>query len=438
MTESKGDHLEEAASPPRQPLTGSSAAVSASQASTPAATASPLRRMLAIAVAILLIGAAVAAVVITRGAPAAAVGAQGVAALITVAVVPVARGPVASSQIYDGEFLPFQQIDVHPQVAGFLATILVDEGDQVKEHQLLATLEIPGLDQEIARAQAQRQQYKGLAVKARATYEVDHQTFQRLQGVAAKQANLIAQQDIDEAKAHDLASSGSWQAAESQEAVAQAELDKLLTYQRFCRITAPFAGVVTRRFVDPGALVQGGVAAGASLTPLITLSQIDVLRLSFPVTESVVPKVHAGQAISYRIGALREERLGAISRFTQRVDNATRTMEVQIDVANADGRITPGMYASVTMEVERHGQALTLPHEAVRRRAQAVLVYVVGADHRVEERTITIGLESPTRLEILGGVADGEQVVFGNLEKIRPGQLVDPKPMKAPAGPVPP
>jgi RND family efflux transporter MFP subunit len=224
----------------------------------------------------------------------------------------------------------------------------------------------------------------------------------------------------------------------SQEAVAKAELDKLLTYQRYCRITAPFTGAVTRRFVDPGALVQGGVAAGASITPLVTLSQIDVLRLSFPVTESVVPRVHVGQAISYRINALQEGKQGVISRFTQRVDNATRTMEVQIDVANPDGRITPGMYASVTMEVERHDQVLTLPHEAVRRRAQEVLVYAVGADHRIAERQITIGLEGPTRLEILSGVTDGEQVVFGNLEKVKPGQLVDPKPMKAQGGPAAP
>jgi RND family efflux transporter MFP subunit len=433
MTEPQSDRHPVAASPPPPSQPGSRVPDPA-----PPATSSPVRRFLMITAAILLVGAVLTAIVVRRGAPAAGTAVAPAAAPITVAVVPVERGAVTSSQVYDGEFISFQQTDVHPEVAGFLTAILVDEGDHVKEHQLLATLEIPGLDEEIARAQAQREHDKGLAAKTKATYEVDHQTFQRLQGVAAQQANLIAQQDIDEAKSHDLASSGAWQAAVSQEAVSRAELDKLLTYQRYCRITAPFTGAVTRRFVDPGALVQGGVAAGASITPLVTLSQIDVLRLSFPVTESVVPRVHVGQAISYRINALHEDKQGVISRFTQRVDNATRTMEVQIDVANPDGRITPGMYASVTMEVERHDHVLTLPHEAVRRRAQEVLVYAVGADHRIEERQIAVGLEGPSRLEIISGVTDGEQVVFGNLEKVKPGQLVEPKPMKAQGGPAAP
>lgn len=430
MTEPESDRLPLTESPPPPPLPGSRVPIAA-----PPATPSSLRRFLVITALILLVGAALAAIAIRRGAPGAGMAVPAGEALIPVAVVRVERGSVSSSQVYDGEFISFQQVDVHPEVAGFLTSILVDEGDHVKAHRLLATLEIPGLDDEIARAQAQREHDRSLAAKSKATYEVDHQTFQRLQGVAAQQANLIAQQDIDEAKSRDLASTGAWQAAVSQEAVATAELDRLLTYQRYCRITAPFTGAVTRRFVDPGALVQGGVAAGASITPLITLSQIDVLRLSFPVTESVVPRIHVGQALTYRINALREDKQGAISRFTQRVDNATRTMEVQIDVANPDGRITPGMYAAVTMEVERHDQALTLPHEAVRRRSQSVLVYAVGADHRIVERQITIGLESPTRLEILSGVADGDQVVFGNLEKVKPGQLVDPKPMTAQGGP---
>jgi RND family efflux transporter MFP subunit len=427
MSDPEGNPHREPASPPPPPPSGSRVPIAA-----PPAPSSAPRRFLVVAVAILLAGAVVAAVVIRRGAPGAGAAPVAAAALITVAVVPVERGSVASSQTYDGEFLSFQQVDVHPEVAGFLTAIKVDEGDHVQEHQLLATLEIPGLDEEIARAQAQREHDRSMAAKARATYEVDHQTFQRLQGVAAQQANLIAQQDIDEAKSHDLASSGAWQAAVGQEGVSKAELDKLLTYQRYCRITAPFTGTVTRRFADPGALVQGGVAAGASITPLITLSQIDVLRLSFPVAESVVPRVRVGQAVSYRIGALDDGKQGVISRFTRQVDNATRTMEVQIDVANPDGRITPGMYASVTMEVERHDRVLTLPHEAVRRRAQAVLVYIVGADRHIEERAITIGLESPTRLEILSGVAAGERVVFGNLEKVKPGQLVDPKPLGSP------
>jgi len=226
-----------------------------------------------------------------------------------------------------------------------------------------------------------------------------------------------------------LGSLGAWKAATSQESVAQAELAKLLTFKRYCTITAPFAGVVTRRFADPGTLVQGGVSAGAQVSPLIQLSQQDLLRLSFPVTESLVALVHVGSRVAFHIGALNEDRTSGVTRFRTRVENSTRTMEVQIDVPNADLHITPGMYASVHMQVDRHAGVLILPHEAIRRRPQAHLVYVVGADRLVQERPVTIGLESPESIEILSGVKLGETVVYGNLEKIRPGQLVDPKPV---------
>jgi multidrug resistance efflux pump len=105
-----------------------------------------------------------------------------------------------------------------------------------------------------------------------------------------------------------LGSLGAWKAATSQESVAQAELAKLLTFKRYCTITAPFAGVVTRRFADPGTLVQGGVSAGAQVSPLIQLSQQDLLRLSFPVTESLVALVHVGSRVAFHIGALNEDR----------------------------------------------------------------------------------------------------------------------------------
>jgi RND family efflux transporter MFP subunit len=329
MTDPESNHQCDLVALTQQPTreTANPLASPRSLSQAPPASSGRRLRVLVLVTVLLLIGAGVVIYVMITRHSAAGKLSPIAEPLIPVATVPVERGTVTSSQIYDGEFLSFEQIDVHPEVAGFLKTILVDEGDHVTADQLLATLEIPGLDDDIARAQAQREHDKSLAAKTKATYEVDHQTFMRLKGVAAQQANLIAQQDIDEANSKDLASIGAWQAAVSQEAVSKAELDKLFTYQRFCRITAPFAGAVTKRFVDPGALVQGGVAAGAQITALVSLSQIDVLRLSFPVTESIVPRVHVGQSVSYRIGALSEVKQGIISRFTQRVDNATRTME---------------------------------------------------------------------------------------------------------------
>jgi RND family efflux transporter MFP subunit len=418
-------------SPPPSPAGAAPPASVATAAAVPSQPRRhPWRGWVAAVVIVLILAAVACKVMAAKASPAADNQAQAaLAAAIPVAVVQVGRGDVVRDEVFEGEFLPYQQVELHPEVAGFLTAISVDEGDRVKDQQVLATLEVPGLEEDIARARAQAEHDEHVIATTKATADQNHQTYLRLFGVSQQQAQLIAQQDIDAAKALDLSSMAAWQAATSQEAVSQAELAKLLTFRRYCTITAPFAGVVTRRFADPGTLVQGGVSAGAQVVPLIQLSQQDLLRLSFPVTESLVALVHVGSPAVFHVGALNEDRTTSVTRFRTRVENSTRTMEVQIDVPNADLHITPGMYASVHMQVDRHVGVLILPQEAIRRRPQAHLVYVVGADHVVLERPVTIGLESPKSIEILSGVKLGETVVYGNLEKIRSGQLVDPKPL---------
>jgi RND family efflux transporter MFP subunit len=349
-----------------------------------------------------------------------------------VAVTSVRKGSIARRETVEGEFAPHEQVDLRPRIGGFLQRIAVDEGDAVEQGQLLAVLEVPTLEDDIRRAQAQAQRDSEAVGNSKAAYDQAHQLLSRLLGVSQQQAQLIAQQEIDDARSRDEAATAAWKTALSQVEVAKAELAKLLALRSYCQVTAPFAGIVTRRFADPGTLVQGGVASGAQTPPLVTISRIDLLRLAFPISASLVPRIHVGSELDIAIGPLGEHRSGKVARFTQRIDNATRTMEVEADIANDGLRITPGMYATVGLVVERRDQVLVLPLQAISRRKSGAVAYVVDRADTIEERQIELGIEGPSTVEIRSGLADGERVVFGTLEKVKPGQTVTPSAIPAP------
>src|SRR5262249_7328134 len=151
-------------------------------------------------------------------------------------------------------------------------------------------------------------------------------------------------------------------AAREQVAVARADVKKLTTMLKYSRMTAPFDGVITQRYLDPGALVQGGTA---STKPVVRLSQNDRLRLNFPASVSFVSLIPVGPPVDVQVPSLNKLYHGAVSRFTRRIDFQTRTMEVEVEVPNPDLVLIPGMYASAVVKVDRKEKALTVPVEAV-------------------------------------------------------------------------
>jgi RND family efflux transporter MFP subunit len=354
-----------------------------------------------------------------------AIGADTDAGRVVVAAVKASRTTVVRSETFEGEFRPFEQIDLHPKVAGFVMGMAIDIGDPVKAGQTLATIEVPCLDRDILRAEAQVKRDQAIADQDKTRYDLAHQEFTRLAGVAKEQSNLIAQQDIDGAQQKDADAWAQWQAAISQAGISRAELDKLRQIDAYRTVSAPFPGTIIKRFADPGAFVQGGVTSAGQATPLVVIARNDLLRLSFPITESLVSRVTVGEPVSIRIESLGNEiRSGTIARFSRHIADATRTMDVEIDVPNPDLRITPGMYASVTIVVDRHEHVVTVPPEAVRRQRDKAMVYAVDADQHIVEHPVTIGLEGSDRMEITTGIDDGAVLVYGNLDKTKPGQAV--------------
>ncbi len=349
---------------------------------------------------------------------------------LPVAAVKVARETMAEEVAFQAEFRPYTEVVLHAKVAGYLESITVDAGDAVKAGQVIATLEIPELQSELEHAEAAERHAQAEVERAQAAYEEAHLAYTRLATANDQQPQLIAPQDLDTAKARDHVAEAALTAARQQVEVANADVDKVKVMKDYTKVTAPFSGVITKRFVDPGALIQAGTSSDTM--PLARLSENAKLRLVFPVSLSYVSRIKLGDPVEIRVPSLSRTVKGAISRFTRRVETATRTMEVEVDVLNEDLAITPGVYATAVVKLESHEGALAVPVEAVSRDKNGATAMVVNGNNIVEERTLVVGAESPTRLEVISGLAENERVVVGNRSQIRAGQEVAPKLVELP------
>jgi len=344
---------------------------------------------------------------------------------VSVAVTGVLRTNLTRVAQFDAEFRPYQEIEVHAKVTGFVKAMNVDIGDQVQEGQLLATLEMPELDDDLRRAEAVRQRSEDQVRESKAASDDAHLTWSRMDSVQKTQPNLIAQQDMDNARAKDEGSAAALSRTQHEVLVAQAEVAKLKTLLAYTQITAPFAGVITKRVADPGALIAGGTSSSQSM-PLLRLSENNRLRLTLPVSMSYVAGIRVGQPVQILVQANGQILTQSVSRFSRKVDTATRTMDVEVDVLNPTLTLVPGMYASATLEVDRHDNTLAVPVAAVARKDNAT-VFVVTPQNKIQERTVQIGLETPTLIEITSGLQEGERVMIGSRGHLQPGQLVSPK-----------
>jgi RND family efflux transporter MFP subunit len=357
----------------------------------------------------------------------------------TAAVVKVKRTPLSNTLSIAGEFLPYQEVELHAKVTGYIRNINVDIGDRVHKGQVLANLEVPELvAQEQAASAGVRHSQEEISraendvVRAEADHAALHAAATRLKQASEARPGLIAEQELDDATAKDRSSQAQVDAAKSalsasrqQLQVSQADQQHYAAMSDYSRITAPFDGVVTWRYADTGSLIQAGTSNSNSM-PVVKLSQVDVLRLRLPVPESLAASIHDGEPADIRVKATNKRFSGKIMRFTDSLDRSTRTMQVEVDVPNHDYKLTPGMYADVSLQVENEPNALTIPLQAISRGADKTTVLLVNSQNHVEEREIRTGIEGPDRIQILSGLNEGDRVIAGNLGKYRAGQHVDP------------
>ena len=367
--------------------------------------------------------------------------ASGAAERPTVAVAKVVPGDLNQVLTLAAEFRPYQEIEVHAKVAGYVKSINVDVGDRVTAGQLLAVLEIPELQDDMTTAQAgvkrsQEEVNRAEADLARteSAHEVAHLSSTRLAAVMKQRPNLVAQQDIDEAQGRDrvaeaqvATAKAAVAAAQEQLAVARANENKTKTLFAYARITAPFAGVVTHRYADTGAMIQAGTSSQSQAMPVVRLSQNNLLRLTIQVPESAVSRIHLGAPVDVTVQALGRTFQGKVARFSERLNLDTRTMETEVDVPNPKLELVPGMYAYASITTDEARDVVVAPVQAIDRKDEKATVMLVGGDGRLESRVVTTGLESPDRVEVRNGVQPGDLVVIGSRAQLKAGNTVTPK-----------
>jgi len=274
------------------------------------------------------------------------------------------RGAVERTITLPGDLVGFYQSALYAKVTGYLKSIAVDKGDSVKAGQKLAVIEVPELEEQLARA--------------RADLEVARVTYERMQSVWKSDSRLIARQDVDIAF-------GKYQEA-------KAKVEQLGALVNYTQITAPFDGVITERFVDPGALIhaggqqsatapmQGPPRPGGAAAPVVSLARLDKLRIYVYVPQDETHFIRRGMSATVTVQGLKDARFtGTVGRFAHSLDLATRTMLTEVDLDNPEHKLYPGMYANVTLVLERHADALRIPNTALGGNGSDE-VFVVRAD----------------------------------------------------------
>jgi membrane fusion protein (multidrug efflux system) len=315
------------------------------------------------------------------------------------------RGTIARSLTLPGDLVGYYQSTLYAKVTGYLKTIAVDKGDWVKTGQVLAEIEVPELKQRLERA--------------RADMEVQQVTYERLEKVWQSDPQLVARQDVDVAN-------GKYREA-------KAQVDELSALVEYTRIVAPFDGVITGRFADPGALIRasgsGGQSAdggGGQPNAILSEAVIDKLRVYVYAPQGVIGLIQRGTLARLTVQDFPGRVFnGTVTRFATSLDLSTRTMLTEVDINNPRHELYPGMYANVILQLENHPGAIQLRDSAIGTGPDGSYVYVVR-DGVLERVPVTTGIRSGSSVEIVSGLKGGEDVVSALDPGLTEGEVVKP------------
>ena len=332
----------------------------------------------------------------------------------------VTSGRLDQTVVLAGELVPFQRVDLRARVTGFVESIPVDRGSRVAKGDPIAVLRAPELDARTAEAGAQLAAAEASLAEAEARLAASESTYQRL-SKAAETPGVVAGNDLLRAEKTAEADRARASALTRSVEAARAALTSIEQMTAYLRVTAPFGGVVTERRVDVGSLT----GPDASTSFLVRLEQVDRLRLVAPVPERHVASILKGSNVSFSTAAYPGESFSAVvARPALSVSPETRTMAVEADVDNREGRLAPGMYAEVSWPLRRDKESLFVPRGAVAETTERVFVIRVR-EGRAEWIDVRRGVFQGDRVEVFGELEPGEQVVARATDEIRPGASVE-------------
>lgn len=369
------------------------------------------------------------------------------ATIPTARVATAQRGDISHVLTLAGQFQPFQVVDVHPKVSGYMAHISVDIGDVVNQGETIAVLEVPELKAQLQQTVFQLKQSQQEITRARneisraeAEHAAVHAQYERLKQAAEGRPGLIAQQEIDDSQARDLSSEAQVDAAKAAMAAAQehagsaqSDNERVQALHNYTNVTAPLDGVVIWRYADTGALIQGGTNSNSQDLPIVRISQSNLLRLRIPVPEDDVRYVRSGDELQVRVDALGRSLTGKIVRSTRDVNFETRSMETEVDVPNKDLSIAPGMYANTMLQLAHVNNVVTIPVEALVLSGNQQTVYALDASNHIRVRKVAVGMEGSKLAEITSGLKAGDRVVLGGQDKYQEDEAVNPIDTQEPA-----
>lgn len=361
---------------------------------------------------------------------------------VVVPTVPIAVAEPASLEnnlVLSAEFRPFQEVDVMAKVAGYVRAINVDIGSHVGQNAVLATLEVPEIQDDLAKAKAgvaaadaNISTARAVVQRAEAGANIAKLSFQRIQDVATRDKGLVPRQDIDvaqskqlEAQAELASANSSLMSALQSKVEAESEYSRAGAMVQYATIRAPFAGVVTKRYANTGSMIQAGISSQTQAMAVVRLAQNEVLRLTLPVPVTAVAEIHDGQTVDVNVTSTGRHLQGKIARYADSVQMATRTMDTEVDVPNSDGTLIPGMYAEVHLHLADRPAALSVPLDAVDGLGTSVQQAYVVRNGIVHLVTVTVGLQTPSRVEILSGLQQGDSVIVGRHTGLSDGEKVD-------------
>ena len=358
---------------------------------------------------------------------------------LVVSVVKPTPGARTADFTLPGSIQAIQEAAIYSRVDGYLKRRLVDIGDRVKSGQVLAEVDTPDLDQQLAQARAAAaasdaslaqtrsglQQARAALQHNRATTEYARTNLARWR--ALQERNLVAQQDVDDRQI-------AFDSSQADVDAAQANVQRLLELQGFQRVRAPFAGVITVRFVDAGALISAG--SSSTTTPMFRLAQTDDLRVFVNVPQTFMTSITVGMRVLVMVREFPKKPFeGVVANASGALDTASRTLLTEVRVRNAESTLRPGMYADVKLHLERDHPPLIIPTSALIIQATGPRVAVLGVEQKVRFQAVELGRDYGATVEIVRGIEPGDQVITSPPDGLSESSVVRVAPTPAPAGP---
>ncbi len=328
-------------------------------------------------------------------------------AVPTVSVLKPAAEPASEELTLPAQLQAYVESAIYSRTNGYLLRWTKDIGSRITKGELLAEIDTPEVDQELSQAKASRQQIQAQLELAKSSAE---------RWVNLRKTDSVSQQESDQ-------QTSAYTQARANLAASDANVKRLEQTESFKHIYAPFSGILTKRNVDTGALINAGSAGTGR--ELFDVAQVDPLRVYVSVPQSSAPSIKRGMAAYIELAEYPGKKFaGKVVRTADVIDPATRTLLTEVDVPNPDDHLMPGSYAQVHFAVPVQTVRMSVPVNALLFRAEGPRIAVVGSDNKIHLKAITIGRDFGTKIEILTGLEANDQMVVNPADSLQEGQAV--------------